>query len=180
MESIMKKIILISALILAAALSGCGKKQQDHTEVTPPPVVPSEIAEAVTGETKDFSQVSVSDDTLTGIIKKINKNAVVSSSANPGSKMLMVNLPIKESDSLPENFIDQVEDIVDEADLDENSEYSYFYFSTGEDDNIYISASFKKTETGISLDKLNTMDEKYTDGVNKAVADSDLFTEGEN
>lgn len=176
----MKKIIFIAALIFVTAISGCSKQSDKHIEATPPPVAPEAIAEAVTGESSDFSTTTVTDNTLESKIKKINKNATVSTSSNPGAKMLFVNLPIKESNSLPENFVDQVEDIVDDADLDENTEFSYFYFSTGTDDNIYISASFKKTEAGIQLDKLNVMDDKYADGVNIAVADSDLFTEGEN
>lgn len=176
----MKKILLISALTLITLASGCCSKQPlQNTEPTLPPIPQEKIAEAVTGESTDFSTTAVSDDALTKKIKRINKNASVSTSSNPGAKMLFVDLPIKESNSLPENFVEQVEDIIDDADFDETNEFSYFYFSTGTDDNIYISASFKKTDDRIQLDKLNVMDEKYTDATNKAVADSDLFTEGE-
>lgn len=177
----MKKIICISAIILAISAAGCSTSKQDNNAgETPAPTIPAKIAEQTAGESQTIETAELEDNELSSKIKKVNENAVVSTSINPGMKMLSIDLPIDASDDkLPSEFIGQVERIVESAGLQENKDFDYFYFCTGADNKVYISASFNRTDNGLVLDKLNAVEEAYSAGTSAAAAKSKLFKEAQ-
>ncbi|MBP3359717.1 MAG: hypothetical protein J6N52_02595 [Clostridia bacterium] len=173
----MKKIICISGIVLALTAAGCSFSKQDaQVTETPAPTIPAKIAEQAAGEAQTVETAELEDNELSEKIKNVNKNAGISTSVNPGMKMLSIDLPIEaEDEKLPAEFIGQVERIVESAGLRENKDFDYFYFCTGADNKVYISASFNRTDNGLVLDKLNAVEDTYSAGTSAAAAKSKLF-----
>ncbi len=173
----MKKLFIILAATIALALSACsgGNDTEELSTPAPDPTVAPEIEESVTGEQTNIETEEVADTELSSKIKEVNSGAVVTESVNVGLKMLSVNLPIETSDSLPEEFLSQVEKIVETSGIADAGDYDFYYFSVGTPNNVIVCVTFNKADGGIVLDKLTAVDKSYEAGLAAAAEGKELF-----
>ncbi len=165
----MKKIMIISALAIAAVLTACSNNNAPVQSGEP-------VNETVTGQTEDVLTTEVSDSSLSEKIKRINHQASVEQSVNPGMTMLKVELPINEEpDDKAEEFFEEVEEIVEDCKLYNNSNFDFFYFSTSKNGEVEITVSFKRVDGKFVLESVNGIAEQYKNAAAIAAEESELF-----
>ncbi len=175
----MKKIILLTGIILTMLLCGCGKdntSSEDNQNATEPSAVaiPSEVAGVINEGEHEKETVLTTNTELVSAVQKINEKAVVEETEEPGLKMLSISLPIA-SKNIAKDFVSQVTNIVQNCDLQNAGDYSYYYFCVKNDDEILMVATFNDVEGAIKLAEVKAIDSQYSSELEKAVKGSDLF-----
>ena len=171
----MKKLTIITAMLILSLTVGCGKKADpEFPEDTPAPTIDAQISEQTTGEEQELPEADILDKELEEKIKDVNKEAAVTGSTNPGAKMINIKLPLEKKDSASKDFINQVSKIMKISKLKE-SDYEYLSFIAVSGSENILSASFNKAENGYELDKLLAVDKSFEDSLKAEAKKNSLF-----
>lgn len=169
----MKKIVCLCGVLAILLSCGCRKKSENLGEKKFEPT--EKMEEAVSGNDKTLPLVDVTENDLVDKIKSVNKDAEISKSSQSGMKMLKVDLPVQKDEDFMRNFFTQVSKIVKNTNLEKNSDYDYFYFSSSDESGVLVAAAFNKKDGKLKLDSVVGIPEEYKSAAEEASKVSDIF-----